>query len=78
MTPKEIIAEMSTESLLNRVRRVISNHHANMDAQERSRRPPSGLEYRRMEFDTARALIALIQADNNDGGLEEKLPVVRS
>lgn len=78
MTPQEVIAEMNSDSLLNRVRRIVSDHYAQVEAESRSRRPPSGIEYRRKEFDTARALIALIKAEDNDDRLFKEMPVVRS
>lgn len=62
MTPQEVVAEMRTDSLLNRVRQTLTNHYASMEQAANQRRPPGIIELRNMEFDAAREIIALVRA----------------
>jgi len=61
MTPAEVVAEMKSDSLLNKVRQALTNHHATIEAASNWRRPPGIIAFRNMEFDAARELIALIR-----------------
>ena len=61
MTPKEIIDEMKSDSLLNQVRQLFSFGYAGIEQASLQRRPPGPIEVRAMEFDVARKIINLIE-----------------
>jgi len=63
MNDKEVLAEMRSDSRLNRVRRVFSSEAAGLEQAGMQRQLPSPLDYRRMEFAAAEKLIAEIDSE---------------
>lgn len=69
MTDDELIRELRSTSLLNRVRQLLSQSAARIDHSYRQRRHPSPIELRRMEFEDAQKIIDLVRSH-----YAEKLP----
>jgi len=63
LSDREIIGELSSNSLLNRVRKMISSSAGEIDQACAQRRMPSPVEIHRMEFTAAEKIIALIKAE---------------
>lgn len=61
MTPAEVVAEMQSDSLLNKVRQALSNHHGKMEQFDKDI-----IKLRNMEFDAARELIKLVREHTED------------
>lgn len=61
MTDQQVLDELRSYSLLNRVRRLMTSSAAGIEQALAQRRPVSPVEVRRMEFDAARKLIALVR-----------------
>jgi hypothetical protein len=66
MTDEEVLAEMQSDSLLNRVCRIFSSEAARMEQAAMQRRPPTPIENRRMEFAAAQRLIDAILRENSE------------
>lgn len=60
MTDGAVVAEMQTDSLLNRVRRVFSAETARLEQAEQQRSTPTPIERKRMEFEAAKKILDLI------------------
>lgn len=61
MTDLELIRELRSSSLLNRVRQLISQSAGRIDQHCRQRKPPSTIDIRRMEFEDAQKIIDLVR-----------------
>lgn len=64
MTDQEILNELGTESLLNRVRRSVFAAANRIEQAQSQRKPLNVFEVRRMEFEAARAVIDLIRSES--------------
>lgn len=65
-TPEEIVQELRSDSLLNRVRRVFSAECGRME-QIHAQEQVGPVEMRRMEFEAAQKLIAAMQTAAKEG-----------
>jgi hypothetical protein len=60
MTDGEVLAELRTDSVLNRARRALSSHCGRIEHAQAQRSPPSPVDVRRMEFDAVREIASLL------------------
>ena len=58
MTDQEVMAELRSDSPLNRARAAFSGAAARIEQAAMQRRPPGAIEVRRMEFEAVRKIIA--------------------
>lgn len=65
MSDREIVNELSSDSLLNRVRKLISSSAGEIEQACSQRRMPTPVEIRRMEFAVAEKIIALIKTEES-------------
>jgi hypothetical protein len=66
MTDEELVQEIMSMNVRSRVRAMLYHHSARMEQLEAQPKPPSGLQYRRMEFEMAESIIALVQGKGTD------------
>jgi hypothetical protein len=67
MTPGEVVAEMKSDSLLNSIRRVISDASGEIANGAMQRVPPGPIEIRNIEFDAAIRVAALLGVELKPG-----------
>jgi hypothetical protein len=58
MTDAEVIAELGSDSALNKARQEFSSWSGRIEQAGRQRRPLSPIEIRRMEFQAVQAIVA--------------------
>jgi hypothetical protein len=63
MTNEEIIAEMQSESKLNRARRVFSSYWGEIENSQHQRTPMSIFEIRAMEFEAVQKIKEIFDAE---------------
>lgn len=63
MSEQELLSEMRSDSLLNRVRRAMTDSHGRIEQAEAQRKKPTIFEVRRMEFEAARKILDLVATD---------------
>lgn len=63
MTDREVLNELQSQSLLARVRAILSSSAAGIEQACSQRRMPSPIEIKRMEFATAEKILSLIRDD---------------
>ena len=63
LTDAQLIKEMQSDSLLNQVRQLISNHHGKIEQASQQREPLTTVKLRRMEFEAALDVAKLLGVD---------------
>lgn len=62
-TDAEVMAELRSDSRLNKARQIFSSRAAGIEQAGMQRRPPGPIEVRRMEFEAVEAIIAAYEAE---------------
>lgn len=68
LTDREILDAMQADTPVNRVRKVFSGESARLEQAGMQRRPPSPIEYRRMEFEAAEKLLDAVSTSGKSNG----------
>jgi hypothetical protein len=67
MTDEEVLAELRSDSPLNRARQQFSSWSAKIEVRGLQRQPLSPIEQRRMEFEAVRAIITAMAETGGHG-----------
>lgn len=65
MTDKEVIEALQSDTLLNKVRRMLFGFAGTAEQAAMQRFPPSPIEMRRQEFEMAAKIIELVKSENH-------------
>ena len=63
MTDKEVIDELQSDSLLNKVRKEFYHGAAKLEQADAQRKPPGSIDRRRMEFEIAKKIINIVEEE---------------
>ena len=65
MSDEEILAEMQSDSLLNKMRQMFSGERARIEQAAQQRVPLTPIQFRRMEFEAAEKLMLLAKQEES-------------